>query len=75
MVAEQVSTQWVMEARHVGTAEGERQEDIVQPADGMEPGSKANVVPPLTELNVVPSESEQPLSSLIVPSVDTAGRQ
>ena len=74
MVAEQVSVQWVMEARRSSMAEGVRQEDVIQPADGVETGSEASVVPPPTEPNVVPSKSEQPLSSSIVPSADAAGR-
>ena len=36
MVAEKVSALWVMEARHASVAEGVRQEDIIQPADGVE---------------------------------------
>ena len=74
MVAEQVSAQWVMEARRVSVAKGVRQEDIIQPADRVETGSEASVVPPLTKPNVVLSEGEQPLSSSTVPSVDVAGR-
>ena len=58
MVAKQVSAQWVMEARRANTAEGARQEDVAQPTDGVEPGSKANVAPPLTEPNVVPLKTE-----------------
>ena len=73
MVAEQVSTQWVMDARRVSVAEGARQEDVPQSTDGVEAGPKANVVPPPTEPNVAPSESEQPLSSPVAPSADAAG--
>ena len=71
MVAEQVFTQWVMDARRVSVAEGVRPEAIVQPIDGVEPESKENVAPPPTEPNVVPSEIEQPLSS---PVADVAGQ-
>ena len=63
-----------MEAHHVGTAEDACQEDVVQPMDGVEPGSEANVVPPSTELNVVPSGTEQPLSSSVEPIADAAGQ-
>ena len=74
MVAEQVSTQWVMEAHRSSVAEGMRQEGVIQPTDGVETGLKASVVPPPTEPNVIPSESEQPLSSSTVTSADAAGR-
>jgi len=74
MVAEQVSAQWMMEARHSSMAEGVHQEDVIQPTDGVETGSEASIVPPPTELNVIPSEGEQPLSSSTVPSADAAGR-
>ena len=70
MVAEQVSKQWVMEARHVSVAEGTRQEDIAQHTDGVEPGSKADVAPPSTEPNIVPLETERPSSSLVEPVAD-----
>ena len=62
-MAEQVSVQWVMEARRASTAEGVCQEDVAQPTDGVEPRSEANVAPPLTKPNIVPSETERPLSS------------
>ena len=52
-MAEQVSAQWVMEARRVSVAEGARQEDVAQPADGVELGLEANVAPPSTEPNVI----------------------
>ena len=58
LVAEQVSAQWVMDARRANAAEGARQEDVAQPVDGVEPRSEANVAPPLTEPNVIQSESE-----------------
>ena len=74
LVAEQVSPQWVLDARHADMAEGTRQEDIAQPVDGVEPRSDANVAPPPTEPSVAPSESEQPLSSPVVPAVDVAGQ-
>ena len=45
MVAEQVSVQWVMEARRASVAEGVHQEDVIQPADGVEAGSEASIIP------------------------------
>ena len=83
MVAEQVSTQWVMEARRSSMAKGACQEHIIQPADRVGTGSKASVIPPPTEPNVVPSttepnvvpfKSKQPLSSSTVPLADAADR-
>ena len=74
LVAEQVSAQWVMEARHANVAEGACAEDVVQPMDGADPGSEMNVVPPLTELNVVQPEDEQPLPSPVAPTTDAAGQ-
>ena len=53
LVAEQVSTQWVMDARRADMADGERQEDVAQPMDGVEPRSKMNIALPPTEPNVV----------------------
>ena len=73
MVAEQVSTQWVMEARRSSMAKGVRQEDAIQPVDGVEAGSEMSVISPPTESNVIPSESEQPLSSSTVPLADAVG--
>ena len=58
LVAEQVSAQWVMEARRASAAEGMCQEDVTQPTDGVEAWSEASVIPPPTEPNVAPSESE-----------------
>jgi len=69
MVAEQVSTQWVMEARRASVAEGVHQEDVTQPTDGVEVRSEA-----LSEPSVAPSEGEQPLSSPVVSSADAAER-
>ena len=74
MVAEQVSMQWVMEARRSSMAEDMRWEDVVQPMEGVETRLEASIVPPPTEPNVAPSESEQPLSSSITPSADATGR-
>ena len=41
--------------------------------DGVEPGSEADVSPPLIEPNVAQSEDEQPLPSPIEPVADAAG--
>ena len=40
VVAEQVTAQWVMEAHRSSVAEGVRQEDVIQPMDGVETGWK-----------------------------------
>ena len=53
-------------------AEGTRQEDVTQPMDGVEPRSKADLAPPLTEPNIAQSEDEQPLPSPIEPVADAA---
>ena len=63
-----------MDARCANAAEGMCQEDVVQPADGAEPGSEANVAPPLTEPSVIMPESEQPLPSPVAPVADAAGQ-
>ena len=73
LLAEQVSTQWVMDGRRVDMAEGVRQEDVAQPVDGGEPRSEADVAPPPTEPNVAQSEEEQPLPSPVEPVADAAG--
>ena len=72
MVAEQVTTQWVMEAHHSSVAEDVCQEDVVQPTEGVETGSEASGVPPPTEPNVVTTRSELPSSSSPVPSANVA---
>ena len=72
LVAEQVSAQWVMDARRVNAAEGTHQEDVAQATDGVEPGSEADFILPPTEPNIALSEGEQPLSSLVMPSADAA---
>ena len=74
MVAEQVTAQWVMEARRSSVAEDVRLEDAIHPVEGLETGSEVRVVPPPTEPNVVPTRSELPLSLLTVPSADAVGR-
>ena len=60
LVAEQVSTQWVMDGRRVDMAEGVRQEDVAQPVDGGEPRSEADVAPPPTEPNVIRRKASSP---------------
>ena len=72
LLAEQVSTQWVMDARCTDVAGSVRQEDIAQPADGVEPRSEVDVAPPPTEPDVAQSEDEQPLPSLVELVVDAA---
>ena len=74
MVAEQVSAQWVMEAHRLSVAKGMRLEDVSQPMEGVETRLAASVVLPLTEPNVVPLESELPLSSSVVPLADATRR-
>ena len=74
LVAEQVSAQWVMDARRANAAKGEHQEDVAQIADSVEPRSEANVTPPLSVPSVVQPESEQPLLSPVAPSTDVAGQ-
>ena len=61
-----------MDVRRANMAESVRQEDVAQPADGVEPSSKVDIAPPPTELNVVQSEDEQPLPSPVEPVVDAA---
>ena len=57
MVTEQVTAQWVMEARRLSMAKDVRWEDVVQPMEGVETGSEASVIPPPTEPNIVPTGS------------------
>ena len=40
--------------------------------DGVEPGSKADITPPPTELNIAQSEDEQTLPSPVEPVADAA---
>jgi hypothetical protein len=72
LVAEQVSTQWVMEAHRADMAEGAHQEDVAQLVDGVEPRSEADVAPPPTEQNAAQSEDEHPLPSPVEPTADAA---
>ena len=72
LVAEQVSTQWVMDVHREDMARSVRWEDVAQPADGTEPGSEVDIAPALTEPNVVPPGSEQPVPSPAVPTADAA---
>ena len=74
MVAEQVITQWVMEARHSSMAEDMSQEDVVQPMVGVETRSQVSVVLPLIEPNVVPTENELPSSLPTIPTANDDGR-
>ena len=63
-----------MEAHRASVAEGVCQEDIIHPVDGVKTELGASVIPPPTEPNVTPSESEQPLSSSVTPSADAVER-
>ena len=74
MVAEQVTAQWVMEARCSSMVEDMRREGVIQPMEGVDTGSEVRVVLPPTEPNVVLTESELPSSLSTVPTVDAAGR-
>jgi len=83
MVAEQVTTQWVMEARRLTMAADMRREDVIQPVEAAEAGLEESVFLPPTELDialttaepsvVVPTTTELPSSSPIAPSTDVAG--
>ena len=53
----------------MSVAEGMRQEDVTQLADGVEVGSEAS-----SELSVALSEGEQPLSSQVMSSTDATER-
>ena len=53
LVAEQVSAQWVMDARREDMAGSVRQGDVTQPADGAELGSEVDIAPPLATPNIV----------------------
>ena len=61
-----------MDVHREDMARSMHQEDIAQPADGMEPRSEVDITPTLTELNVVPPGSEQPAPSPVVPTADAA---
>ena len=74
LVAEQVSAQWVMDARRANVAEGVHQEDVASPMDGVEPRLEANVAPAPFEPNVAQPKDEQPLPSLVTPSADATGQ-
>ena len=72
-MADQVSAQWVMDVHHEDMARSMRGEDVAQPVDGAEPGSELNVALVLTEPNVVPPGSEQPMPSSVAPIAVAAG--
>ena len=74
MVANQVTSQWVMEAHHSSMAKEVHREDVVQPMEGVDTRSEESVVLPPTEPNVVPTGSELPSSLSTVPSADAAWR-
>jgi len=72
LVAEQVSTQWVMDAHHEDMAGSMRQGDVTQPTDGGEPRSEVDIALPSTEPNVIQPGSEQPVPSPVAPTADAA---
>ena len=72
LVAEQVSTQWVMDVHREDMAGSVCQEDVTQHVDGTEPGSKVDVAPPSAKLNVDLPGSEQSAPSPVIPTVDAA---
>ena len=74
MVAEQVTAQWVMEARRSTVAEDMCREDVVPPMEGLETGLEASIIPPPAEPNIVPTGNELPSSLLTVPTADATGR-
>ena len=59
-----------MDVCHEDMAGSVHRGDVVQPADGMEPGSEVDVVLPPTEPNVVPPGSEQPVPSPVAPTAE-----
>ena len=83
VVAEQVTAQWVMEARPSTMAVDVRQEDVIQPVEAAEARSEVSIVPSSIEPNIVltiaepsaviPTTTELPSSSSIAPSTDVAG--
>ena len=72
MVAEQVTAQWVMEARRSTMATNMRWEDVVQPTESMEVKSEASVFLPPTKPNVVPTIIELPPCLSIAPLANLA---
>ena len=56
---EQVTVQWVMEARHSNT-------------EAAKVGSEASIIPPPTKPNFIPTVAELPLSLSIAPSANVA---
>ena len=73
LVAEKVSTQWVMDARRADLANGMRQEDVAHPTNRVELGLEMNVAPLPTEPIVVPPESEQPMPLPVALIADVTG--
>ena len=59
-----------MEACRASVAEGMHQEDVTQPMDGVEVGSKAP-----SEPSVAPPEDEQPLTLPVMSSTDVTGQR
>ena len=71
-VSEQVSTEWVMDVRCQDMARSMRGENASEPVDSPKPGLGGNVASALIEPNVVPSGSEHPAPSSVVPPADAA---
>ena len=72
LVAEQVSTQWVMDVHREDMARSMHGEDIAQPTDGMEPRSGVDVALASTKPIVVPPRSELSVPSPVTPTADAA---
>ena len=72
-VSEQVSAEWVMDVRREDMAQSMRGEDASEPTDSMEPGLGGNVASASIKPNVVPSGSERPTPSSVMPPADAAG--
>ena len=70
LVAEQVSTQWVMDVHREDMTRSVRRGDIAQLADGTEPRLEVDIAPALTEPDVIPSGSEQHAPSPVIPTAD-----
>ena len=56
LVADQVSAQWVMDARHEDMAGSVRRGDVAQHTDGTEPGSEMDIAPTFNRAECRPIE-------------------
>ena len=59
-----------MDVHHEDMARSMRGEDVAQPAYGMDPRLEVDIASALTEPNVVPPGSEQPVPSSVAPTAD-----